>query len=186
MDRSVTSWGFDRGFSTIGVDDYLPADGDAVWEPRRRGTTLQFLVPPVSVAIVLGPLVGVTDGWDTAVLGGLGFAFLLSCVSLLAAAWNLWLIGPRRCIFTDEWVGVQRRTEIDIIRYGAIRTMWAEGEKRFGAWQVAVPTGRIYVTRSDGMPVHLPRLLTYTSHDRKSFLDFVVTEAGRRALPFHG
>lgn len=184
--QKTSAWDIpiDRGFSVMSVNDYEQTAFDDVWRPHRRGTTLQFLIVPLGVG-VLGGLVGVFSGdsWVDAVTGGLGFGALLVLVWFgPVAAWNLRYIGARSVIFTDNWVGIQRRNDIAFVRYDAIRSMWFEGWKRPGALQIAVPSGRIHVTRTDGMPFTLPRVLTYTKRDREDFLAFTHTQATKRAL----
>ncbi|HWU32849.1 MAG TPA: hypothetical protein VN108_08245, partial [Marmoricola sp.] len=77
---TTATWAIDRGFETISASNFQAAPDDAVWEPRRRGTTVQFLIPPFSIGLVGGLLAGVAgDSWADAVLGGFGFAVLLSC-----------------------------------------------------------------------------------------------------------
>ncbi|GAC1523490.1 MAG: hypothetical protein NVS3B1_10090 [Marmoricola sp.] len=184
--RGATPWDIDRGFTTIPLSAYSADPGDASWEPHRFGTTLQFLIPPAVIGFVaVAASAAMGGGWSYAILGSTGFAALLSCGFLVAAFLNLRFVGIRRCIFTADWVGVQRRHEIDLVRYSTIRTMWVSGETRYGAWQRA-ESGQIHFARQDGMPVRLPRLLTYTRRDRAAFFSFVYAQATRHSLPIQG
>lgn len=180
-------WEIDHGFTVMPVSDYKPTASDEVWRPHRRGTTLQFLIVPLGIAVVAG-IGGVLSGdsWGDSITGGIGFGVLLFLVWFgPMAVWNLRHIGSRAVVFTDDWVGVESRNEIALVHYNAIRGMWLEGWKRPGALQIAVPSGRIHVTRMDGMPFALPRLLTYTRRDREDFLDFGHQQATKRGLPIH-
>ena len=139
--------------------------------------------PPLAVGVVAAFVSGISDGrWGDAVVGGLGFGLILACGFLLVAFWNLRYVGSRRCIFTSDWVGVQTRDEIDLIRYSSIRTMWIGDDTSLTTWRWS-GSGRIHFARTDGMPVHLPRLLAYTRRDRESLFGFVYSEATRYSLP---
>lgn len=154
-----------------------------MWEPHRRGTTLRFMIPPLTLGSIAAFVSGIADGqWVYDLLGGLGFALLLAFGFLIVAFWNLRYVGVRRCIFTSEWVGIQCRHEIDLIRYSTIRTMWVGGDTSLTTWRPS-DSGRIHFARTDGMPVRLPRLLTYTRRDREAFFDFVYSQAALHSLP---
>lgn len=171
------------GFVSIPVDGYASAPGDAAWSPNLRGITLLFLTPAfllwafatIWIGLSRGDWWGITtsgDGWPIFLVGGLGAEMILLRTG-----------GKARCLFTGEWVGIQRRRDIATLRYDNVRTTWVVPKTGMPLLQMFASPPQIHAVRADGVPVALPKLLCLSARNRREFVKFVETQAAQRGLP---
>jgi len=176
--RKRTVWDADTGFETVPWSSIELGPADAVWRPVKRGTTLRILQPVGAFSLALLAVATVTGDWRA-----LAAILMALAIGLLASAWRLRYIGAREVVFADTWLGVRRRNEIDIVRYDRIGTIWASEGSAHPAWQRSPSLGRLVIVRVDGLPIDLPRLLTFTPRDCAGFLEFAGAQIAERSLP---